>query len=226
MRHRHKFHAIIPGVDLQALEPFAGQRELRVSSNNGPFVILQVGTICDRKNQVLLIRALGELAQSFPVQDFRVWLAGDVFDEAYAEELRKLVCTLGLESVVQFLGWRTDVHELMAKADVLAMPSRDEGVPNTVQEAMAIGLPVAVGAAGGMPEIVTSGETGWVLNVDDPGEWAKRIQWCYAHRDYCKAIGQSASVYAFEHFGTEHWGMEYTRVIETLNMSRPHKGRK
>lgn len=219
LRHRHKFDAIIPGVDLQALEPFAEKRKSRTNSNDEPFVILQVGTICDRKNQVLLISALGELVRSFPAHNYCLLLAGDVFDEVYAEELRRLVRILGLESVVHFLGWRTDVHELMTRADLLAMPSKDEGVPNTVQEAMAIGLPVVVSAAGGMTEILTNGETGWVLNVDDPTGWAKQVKWCHDHRDDCEAIGQRASVYAFEWFGTEHWGTEYARVIESLTMS-------
>ena len=178
-----------------------------------PLVILRVGTICDRKNQQLLIDALVQVRQVRLNDPIRVQLAGGVFEEDYAGSLKEKVTAAGLEEEVEFLGWRSDVHELMAGADVLAMPSRDEGVPNTVQEAMAIGLPVLVSEAGGMPEVVTEGETGWILGLDSPESWADRIGWCLENRKQLDEVGQRAAEYAVEHFGTQQWGAEYGWLI-------------
>jgi glycosyltransferase involved in cell wall biosynthesis len=215
-RYRHKFQTIIPGIDLPSLEPFRAKRMARERRAGDPFMILQVGTICDRKNQRLLIDALVRVREACPNDPIRVQLAGGVFEEDYAEALKEKIHAAGLGEDVEFLGWRSDVHELMVGADVLAMPSRDEGVPNTVQEAMAIGLPVIVSDAGGMPEIVSHGKTGWVLPADDPDAWAKQIDACRGDPELCRKVGEAAAAFAAEHFGTESWGREYAGVIKSL----------
>lgn len=216
-RYRYKFQTIIPGVDLPSLEPFLAKRMARERRESDPFVILQVGTICFRKNQQLLVDAVGRVRQARPDAPIRVQLAGGVFEEAYAEALNDKIDAARLSEDVEFLGWRSDIHELMAEADVLAMPSRDEGVPNTVQEAMGIGLPVLVSEAGGMPEIVTEGETGWILGMDSPESWADRIGWCLENRKQLDEVGQNAAVYALERFGAGQWGREYCRVIVAVS---------
>lgn len=212
-RYRHKFQTILPGIDLSSLEPYWAKRMARRRRTGDPFVILQVGTICDRKNQQFLIDAFVEVRDECPDVLIQVQLAGGVFEEDYAEALKEKVSAAGLDGYVEFLGWRSDVHDLMVRADLLAMPSRDEGVPNTVQEAMAIGLPVLVSEAGGMPEIVTEGATGWVLESDSPGSWANRIIWCLRNREALVEVGACGADYAREHFGAAQWGTEYAQVI-------------
>lgn len=215
-RYRAKFHAIIPGIDLASLAACSRSRATRAVGKEAPFRILQVGTICERKNQHLLIEALQCLSRDGGCQSVEVRLAGGVFEEAYAEDSRRRLTDSGLGNVVQLLGWRDDVHALMAEADLLVMPSKDEGVPNTVQEAMAIGLPVMVSNAGGMPEVVSHGKTGWVLPADDPEAWAKQIDACRLDRELCREVGEAAAAYAAEHFGTESWGRQYAGVIKRL----------
>ncbi|WP_254432045.1 glycosyltransferase family 4 protein [Aquisalimonas sp. 2447] len=212
-RYRHKFHAIVPGIDLEFIEPFRTERKARKRTLDDPFVILQVGTICERKNQQLLVDAVVLLRQARPNTSIRVQFAGGVFEQGYAEALKEKVYAAGIGEEVEFLGWRSDIHELMAGADLLVMPSRDEGVPNTVQEAMAIGLPVLVSEAGGMPESVIDGETGWVLKIDKPESWAKRMEWCLENWKQLDEVGQRAAAYAWRHFGTWQWGGEYGRLI-------------
>jgi len=213
-RYRDKCRTFIPGIDLPAVQPFQAARERRHNAEGDPFVILQVGTICDRKNQRVLVEAMTKVIQAERDKAIEVWFAGDVFEQKYAEALHEEVRTHGFSDVVLFLGWRFDVHELMAAADLLVMPSRDEGVPNTVQEAMAIGLPVAVSRAGGMPEVVENGVTGWIVDADDASAWGGHIIRCLKSRTYCEAVGQEGRRYALEHFGMERWGAEYSRVIK------------
>lgn len=215
-RYRHKFRTIIPGIDLPELAAFRAMRERRNRSEDDPFVILQVGTICDRKNQMVLVKGIIRLFEIRPDKAIRVWLAGGVLDETYEEALRKEIDAHGLQEVVEFLGWRSDIHQLMVNANLLAMPSKDEGVPNAVQEAMAIGLPVAVSEGGGMPEVVTDRDTGWILSMNNAEEWADRIQWCLRYPKECEEVGQRGSTYAFKHFGTQRWGIEYSRVVNEV----------
>lgn len=215
-RYWHKFQTIIPGINLPSLEPFRAKRMAKERWDREPFVILQVGTICARKNQQLLIDALVRVRQVSPHDPIRVELAGGVLEEGYAGSLKEEVTAAGLSGEVEFLGWRTDVHELMVAADLLVMPSQDEGVPNTVQEAMAIGLPVVVSSAGGMSEIVSHGETGWIVSIDNPEEWARQIVWCLGNRAKCCMIGQRGSKHAMRHFGTSEWGKNYASLIRRI----------
>src|SRR5699024_9271849 len=71
-RHRHKLQTIIPGIDQPSLEPFRAKRMVKESWEGTPFVILQVGTICDRKNQQLLIDALVRVREARPNDPIRV----------------------------------------------------------------------------------------------------------------------------------------------------------
>lgn len=210
-RYRHKCHAIIPGIDLAALAPFRALRERRDTVKSKPFVILQVGTICDRKNQAVTLEALRLLFKDRPESRWELWLTYDAIQEInFEQRLREYA----LADNVRLLGWRDDIKDLMLQADILVMPSKDEGVPNAVQEAMAIGVPVLVGDAGGMPEIVANEVTGWVIDRDDPVAWARRILWCRDHRLASEKLGRNAANYAFRYFSMENWGGEYARVIK------------
>jgi len=209
-RYRARFRTIVPGIDLSGIEALRSKRRCRDAAVGTPFVILQVGTVCDRKNQAFMIEAFQELGQSGGGSGTEFWLA---YNEMRCPELFDCVEKNGLQGKVKFLGWRDDVRELMAQADVLCMPSKDEGVPNAVQEAMAIGLPVLVSKAGGMPEIVRDGETGWVLEIEDPSDWADRIRWCKQHPDAVAQVGENAAAYACENFQAQSWGRQYAQVI-------------
>lgn len=212
-RYSAKYYAIIPGIELAKLEKHRLARANREKESGDPFVILQVGTVCDRKNQALMIEALEYLQQHVTVRHTRLQLAGGIFEEGYAEQLHRRILESGLEGTVEWLGWRDDIHDLMENADLLVMPSKDEGVPNAVQEAMYIGLPVLVSDAGGMPEVVRDSDTGWVLPINKPDVWASRIAQCACDRGTCEEIGLAGSVSATS-FGTSKWGDRYSEVFE------------
>jgi colanic acid/amylovoran biosynthesis glycosyltransferase len=93
------------------------------------------------------------------------------------EELQFLVADLGLEDCV-FLENRKsqkEVFKLMAEAALLLMPSLDEGIPNVVVEAMAIGLPVISTDCGGVPELIEEGVNGWMVPTRKPEAIAAAI---------------------------------------------------
>jgi glycosyltransferase involved in cell wall biosynthesis len=69
---------------------------------------------------------------------------------------------------VRFLGFRDDVPDLLAAADFFLLPSRMEGMPLSVLEAMSHALPVIATPVGGVPEVITEGEHGYFVPVDDP----------------------------------------------------------
>lgn len=209
--YRRKFRTIVPGIDLAAMKAFRVKFKERGPRKGRPFVILQVGTICERKNQKLVVDAITRITKEID-DTIQLQFAGSPYEYEYAEALRwKEESSRYIE--VKLLGWRDDIHALMVQADLLVMPSKDEGVPNAVQEAMTIGLPVLVSDTGGMPEIVSHGETGWVLPPHDTEKWGREIENCRRHPELCFKVGEAGAGYAEKNFGTEAWGRQYAQVI-------------
>ncbi|WP_440995025.1 glycosyltransferase [Arhodomonas sp. SL1] len=209
-RYKKKIRGLVPGIRLEVL-PRKDWDDLERAGQKRPLRIIQVGALCENKNQTWTVCALGELASG--TGQFEVRFVGGTLEAAYETRVREDITAQGLDEVVRFEGWRDDVHQLMSEADLLVMPSKDEGVPNAVQEAMAIGLPVMVSDRGGMPEIVQHGQTGWILPLNDPAAWSLQIQECLKSRELCSRIGRNASEYAKAHFSVEAWGREYCELI-------------
>lgn len=90
-------------------------------------------------------------------------------------EVHELHESLGLGARVMLLGYRTDVSDLLAASDLFVLASAHEGLPVSIMEAMAAGLPVVATAVGGVPEAVVNGETGILLPPHDPEALARAL---------------------------------------------------
>ena len=118
--------------------------------------LISVGRLRAPKDFITLARALARLEPG----SFRASLVGDGPDRSMIEaELEQL----GLGDRVRLLGDRSDVPRLLAAADVFVCSSRSEGMPVSIIEAMAVGLPVVASAVGGVPEMVDDERTGLLV---------------------------------------------------------------
>lgn len=104
--------------------------------------------------------------------DFELWLVGDGEQNI---ELREQVKASGLSDIVHFLGFRDDVPHLLQQADIFISASHGEGMPLTLLEAMAAGLPSVASDVVGNRDVVESGETGFLFPLDQPAEAARYI---------------------------------------------------
>lgn len=93
------------------------------------------------------------------------------------EELQFLISDLGLEDYVSLLDRQCQVvvYKSMQKASLLLLPSVEEGLPNVVVEAMALGLPVISTDCGGVPELIDDGEEGWIVPIRDSEAMAEAV---------------------------------------------------
>lgn len=82
---------------------------------------------------------------------------------------------LGVSAALIFLGERSDIPAILAAADIFALPSVSEGLPISILEAMATGKPVVASAVGGVPELVSDGETGFLVPARDPRGLAEAL---------------------------------------------------
>jgi glycosyltransferase involved in cell wall biosynthesis len=156
----------------------------RVASKNAnrgtaPFKVLSVGRISAQKNYQSLIQIASILKSQYGLSRqhmlFQVCGDGDGLSH-----LNSLAISSNVDDIVQFLGGRSDVPELMAASDALLMTSNYEGMPITLIEAANAGLPIVATAVGGCVEIVNQGENGFLF---EPNENAKAAE--YIHRLYC-----------------------------------------
>lgn len=122
-------------------------------------ILLAAGRLHRNKAFDILLASLKNLT------DVYLLLAGDGGD---ARELESLAHKLGVAGRVRFLGWRTDMANLMASADMLICPSRIEPLGNVVIEAWARNLPVIAAAAEGPAWLIEDGVDGILVPVDDP----------------------------------------------------------
>lgn len=161
--HRVPITVIPNGVDTEVFAPSLN------GTGAGP-VILFVGRLVPNKGPDTLLRAAPAILAQNPQATFIM-----VGDGPLRNRLAKRAKDLSLDSTVHFLGIRHDVPDLMRQATIMVRPSTTEGMPLTVLEAMASGLPIVATPAGGTPEIVHNGVTGFIVPAGDEDALATRI---------------------------------------------------
>lgn len=130
--------------------------------------------------------------------------------------LERYCHVVDVEDHVHFLGHRTDVPELMPHFDVLLQASGYEGLPNSVMEAMAAGVPVVATDIPGNRDLVVDNETGFLVPLADRGEFAKRVQQILNDSELAANLGEAAKQRITEHFSIEKMVRVHTVLYQEL----------
>lgn len=147
----------------------AAARE-RLGFPSAAHVIGTVANFTRKKDHATLLDAVAVLASAHP--DLRVLLIGS---GPLEQELRARATRLNLERSVVFAGSRGDVTDILPALDVFVLSSRYEGLPVSLLEAMASGVPPVATAVGGVPEVVTDGRDGLLTLAGQPESLATAI---------------------------------------------------
>jgi glycosyltransferase involved in cell wall biosynthesis len=132
--------------------------------------------------------------------------------------LERMVSELGLTRRVHFRGWvaRDDIVEHYRRADIFVTATTWEGMPNTVLEAMACGLPIVGTQASGLQELVREGVNGYLVPIKDPAAMAEALVElmgnCYERR----RMGWESRKLAEREFAWEYITEQYVRVYEQV----------
>jgi glycosyltransferase involved in cell wall biosynthesis len=170
---RERIVCFANAVDVNRFRPVTAEEKAQAKSAHGlPRETAIIGTVArliQRKGIDVLLRAFGIVRHSHRVHLIVVG------DGPLGEELRALAHELRIEDSISWLGFQADPVKWLEAMDVFAFPSRLEGVPNAVLEAMAVGLPIVATTIGGVVDILEEGRTGFLIPPDDPDALAAAL---------------------------------------------------
>ena len=197
-----QYRVIHNGIDADAFD-----RPRRVV----PGRIVVVGRLASQKRPDLAVRALARVRERFPDATLDLAAHGPLEAETTA-----LVRELGLDDHVRLLTGGADVAELLSEAACFLLTSDYEGLPYTVLEAMAAGVPVVATRVGGVPEQVVDGETGFLFEPGDPSGAAAAVERILADPEGAARLGEAGRERARREFGQERMVSETVALYDAL----------
>lgn len=163
---KDKFFTIHNGIDLKGYQAIDANKlkELRNEVKLG--VSAPVITVISRLEPVkgleIFLQALGEVVKTIP--QFMALVVGS---GRLREGLEEKAKALNLEGKIRFLGYRTDIKEIISISDIIVDPALNEGLGLVILEAQALGKPVLATRVGGIPEVIIDNQTGILVPAGD-----------------------------------------------------------
>ncbi len=159
------------GIDLSKyidLDDIRKKMRTKMNLNDSDVALISVGELNANKNSRIIIEAIEKLEN----EKIHYFLCGE---GALEKELKELAEKKGVLDQVHFLGYRTDVKELLQAADVFVMPSIREGLSRSIMEAMASGLPCVVSRIRGNSDLIKDGEGGYLCETKNVEQYVNAI---------------------------------------------------
>lgn len=209
------YNGIGPSGEPGRTGPSAPPADLGIASDAA--LVTYVANIREDKAHLCLVEAAREVTAGFP--SVRFLLVGKEGKEA--EEVRRRVGEWGLSDRVLLTGPRRDVTEILRASRLVAHPGEQEGFSNAILEAMALGLPVVASRAGGNPEAVADGETGFLVRTGDAQGFASAILRILHEPGRAHSMGEAGRRRAMERFSMERMVASVERTYLELLDGRP-----
>lgn len=202
------------GIDLSRYSQLDPRRvsevRRRLGVSEGAFVFVSVGRLTDVKNHQALIRALAEVRAR--QKEVTLFIVGQ---GPLEKELAGLACQLGIPDAVHLLGFRADVAECLATSDAFVLPSKTEGMPLALIEALAVGLPTIASDVGGISEVLGDPPAGLLIRHSVETELAEAMLRVVSSPTLRAELGKAAK-YRARDFGLEALFERYSQVYRHL----------
>jgi glycosyltransferase involved in cell wall biosynthesis len=152
-------------------------------------------------------------------------LVGDALfgEQEYVQQLQQQVINLGLQDRVRFLGFRSNVPELMAACHLITHTSTaPEPFGRVIVEGMLCDRPVIATGAGGAVELIEHGKTGWMCVPNDANQLAAQIMHCYQHPSQSATIAHQGKLQARQHFSLQLMNQKIAQLLDCA-VQQPHQ---
>jgi glycosyltransferase involved in cell wall biosynthesis len=219
---RNLLARMAPGRPIQVVPNGVEVPELPERRPNGSAMrVLTIATLGAYKGHFDILAAAAQLRD----RPIRFLLAGPDETDGRGEGglIRRWAEVLDLSKTVQFTGpvGPQEKWQLLAEADVFLLPSRAEGMPNAVLEAMAAGLPVVATPVGALPEMLGEGLGARFVPVGDSGPWQKRSSSCSQTRPGGKGWGDGTGLASRRAIASAAWSSFWTRFMPAGSPEKP-----
>jgi glycosyltransferase involved in cell wall biosynthesis len=158
--------------------------------------IVFVGSIIQRKGIGVLIEAIKYVRND--IENIKVLLLGG-YRKNYFKKLQKKIAALDLTDNFSFSGTKTsnEIADILEKASLFVLPSLIENSPNSLAEAMAIGMPCIASDAGGIPSMLENNVNGLLFQSGNAKELSQKIVYLLSNRNFCKELANNARKTAY-----------------------------
>ncbi len=215
-----RIHKISNGVDTRIFHPVeesvkhALRKDLGYSDTD--FIVLFVGAIIPRKQPHLMIEAVKKLIHEYP--NLKVILLGPLQDTQYCNNLVEHAQHLSIQTHIHFAGHQTEVAKFYQMADVFCLPSKNEGMPNSLLEAMACGLPGIVSPISGITEILKNQVHGLYITNNQP--ISTNLKNYLNHKDILQEHGLMAHKQVIAEFSSVKIFKQYFALFSNIVYSK------
>lgn len=219
LRPRLRGAVLYPGTPIELVSNAeASSARFELGALPGDVLFSIFGRLQAWKGQDVFLAAAAQVVKGIPNARFAV-VGGSVFgiEPQFDRELRAKADALGLSGRIVFTGQRADVARLMAASDVVCHATRvAEPFGMVIIEAMAQGRPVIATRGGGPGEIVVDGETGILVEPNNPGELGAAMLRLGKNSTLRAALGAAACRRAGEHFSADGFSERLLRILVGL----------
>jgi len=205
-----KIQVIVNGIEPISLDGYnksSIRREIGFAEND--LVLISIGRLVYPKAHENLIFAIPDVLKQN--EHVRVGILGD---GELRDSFEKLIDSLGLRNKVRLFGTQENVPMYLAAADIFVLPSRSEGLPLALLEAMSAGLPVIATRLEGFDKVVEEGVHGLLVPVEDSQALAKAILQLSPDSDQCRKMGEAARKHILENYSIDQMCQQYLRMME------------
>lgn len=206
---------IYNGVDLDAFAAAGHDARNRIRRefgwNDDHFVMVQVARLHELKDHQTALQAIAQLRRTVPQARLLIVGEGDT-----RPEIEATIRQQQLGDHVRLAGSRGDVADLLAAADAFLMSSISEGIPLTIIEAMAAELPVVSTAVGGIPEMITHGQNGFLAPARDFNQLSRSLVDLASSPQLCARIGAAGRQTAERQFSLPGMLSNYRRLYQEM----------
>ncbi len=227
LRH-NRIRELPNGVDSNKFIPVSPEQKehlrekLKLPSG---LIFLYVGGISERKNVEWLLKTWSEIFKDEP--DTSLVLVGPASREdskkILMNSLIDYVAQNGLARKVLFRDYTEAIEKYFQAADIFILPSKNEGMPNVLIEAMSCGLACMTTKVSGASELIIEGETGVFFETDIKGDFRSKITWLKDNHEERERIGTAARALILQKFCLNKIGKKYVDLYSDLMILRPAK---
>jgi len=178
-----------------------------------------VGRLDEMKNQTILLDMLAQLKQTAP--NAKLIIVGRGKTELF---LKSKVEKMGLTKNVSFMGEIRNVHNVLSMLDIFLLPSLSEGLPLSIIEAMASGLPVIASKVGGIPELITNDLNGYLVEAGNKNAFMEATEKLVKNTNTQKTMGRENRSKFLKTFSLSKMAHRYVEIYKALSCKTQTSG--